>query len=108
MDSSLRYLVDIQVGKRKTETLKGTDATTFSLSPPLSFKKVSTAIAFTRYLLIVTALLRRHKSAGYDHLSGHSAVRGNPPMDYYLRRDYDAYIVTHILARVPGFLIDSD
>jgi len=68
--------------------------TTFSLNPPLSFKKVSTAIAFTRYLLIVTALLRRHKSTGYDHLSGHSAVRGNLPMDYYLRRDCTMYICT--------------
>lgn len=47
--------------------------------PPLSFKKVSTTIAFTRYLLIVTALLRRHKSAVYDRLSGHDGVRGIPP-----------------------------
>lgn len=56
-----------------------------SFIPPLSFKKVSTTIAFTRYLLIVTALLRRHKSAVYDRLSGHDAVRGIPPVDYCLR-----------------------
>lgn len=53
--------------------------------PPLSFKKVSTTIAFTRYLLIVTALLRPHKSAVYDRLSGHDGVRGIPPLDYCLR-----------------------
>lgn len=29
---------------------------------PLSFREVSTAIVFTRYLLIVTMLLRRHKN----------------------------------------------
>lgn len=78
---------------------KGADDGVLSLSPPLSFKKVSTAIAFTRYLLIVTALLRRHKSTGYDHLSGHSAVRGNPPMDYYLRRDCTVYSYIYTRAR---------
>lgn len=98
------YLIDVQRvwHERKRRCWR---APAFSLSPPLSFKKVSTAIAFTRYLLIVTALLRRHKSAGYDHLSGHSAVRGNPPMDYYLRRDYTACIYLHMLARVPVFFI---
>jgi len=93
------YLVDVQRIRHE----RCWRAPAFSLSPPLSFKKVSTAIAFTGYLLIVTALLRRHKSAGYDHLSGHSAVRGNPPMDYYLRRDYTACIYLHIRARA-GFL----
>lgn len=60
-------------------------AASSSFIPPLSFKKVSTTIAFTRYLLIVTALLRRHKSAVYDRLSGHDGARGIPPADYCLR-----------------------
>lgn len=62
--------------------------------PPLSFKKVSTTIAFTRYLLIVTALLRRHKSAVYDRLSGHDGVRGIPPGLLPSMRLYD--VVVHV------------
>ena len=72
-------------------------AAPFPSFPPLSFKKVSTTIAFTRYLLIVTALLRRHKSAVYDRLSGHDGVRGIPPAGLLPpMRLYDVVLHTYI------------
>lgn len=85
--------------KEKTEIPKNACQQAFFLRPLLSFKKVSTVIAFTRYLLIVTALLRQHKSAlrPFEQArcsKGESSDGLLPPT-----RLYETYIQVYICTR---------
>lgn len=93
----LRFSLSPSYAAKPRRLSLSSSAAPFPSFPPLSFKKVSTTIAFTRYLLIVTALLRRHKSAVYDRLSGHDGVRGIPPAGLLPpMRLYDVVLHTYI------------